>query len=154
LQIRIGSAGNIQFQFKISIGFTDAEWNQVKDDGQGNCRGMVSDATGRGTLSLQSAMTLTPVSDSFEWVAQKFSLDSFQATVWHIGSRCDKTNAADMRKALEAGLKKMLLLNYIFYVNPSENGSMGGICVLIEWQGDEERSFVCTWKVNPVTKKK
>ncbi len=155
LQIRIAPRGNIEFRFEIPISFSTAQWDEVKDDGQGNCRGMVADSTGRGTLSLIAPSTL-PVGDTFGWVPQKFTLprSSFQPTVWHIGSNCDETNEDDMYKAIEAGLKKMLLNKLDFYVKPSENGAMEGSCTMFKWENDPERSFTCNWRVYLTPKKK
>lgn len=153
MEILIDSGGRMHLKFRIVLGFTNAQWDEVPDDKQGNCRGMVADATGYGSLSLIAPVPLMPAGDVFSGTPQEFNLwrNSFKATVWHLGSNCDETDEDDMFDAMEAGLQGILLNEIDFMV---EHKTTAGMCTMFEWENDPERSYTCSWKVFRVTKKK
>jgi hypothetical protein len=152
LQINIGSTGNIQFQFSIPISFSNADWAESPDDGQGNCRGMVSDTTGRGRLTYNGPPSMVPVGEYFSTTrTPKFTLYGTQSTVFHLGSNCDKTSADDIRKGISDGLKSVLQNQIDFMI---EHKTTAGMCTMFAWENDPERSYTCSWKVHLVTKKK
>lgn len=156
LTILIGPKGNIQFKFEIPISFTQADWVEGPDYGQGNCRGQVSDSHGYTKVTYSGAPTLTPVSNYFTTVGvPKLSKVVFgKPTIYTIGPNCGKTDEGALRKGVGNGLKSAMENQIDFIANPPNGNRITGACKMFGWENDKERTYTCSWFVRrPPTKK-
>jgi hypothetical protein len=150
MQAQVGPKGTIAIRFSVPGEYTYSDWAEVRDDGQGNCRGQVSEATGHGTVRLVSPSSLAPAGDKFSATSlARFSLAAFSWKLRQLGSNCpeDAYTPKVMRSAHEAAFHMMFENALMFEVWSPTSTSMAGVCDLPGWQTDPDHIFVCTWFV-------
>jgi hypothetical protein len=145
----------VSAQFHLPYYFVYNDWEEVPDDGQGNCRGMIANAYGYGQLDLRIPMGLAPIGgagDTFGGTPNSFTLDKFKPTIFPLGNNCPEVTKEKMRTTLETALRSVLKNRIDFMVEKAAKNSISGMCTMFEWENDPERSYSCKWLVHRVSK--
>lgn len=155
LWMRIDKSGAVFFGFTIPVKYTYKDWAEVPDDGQGNCRGQRTGATGHGKIAGFAGNKKFDVSVGFTTIGPlRFRVGGFGANIGRIGSNCTKeVDGWALRDAMENGFHNAFSQSLRFVTTRTGVRSLEGSCTSESFQADAEASFFCSWRLHRVAGK-
>lgn len=155
LSMQIDKSGAVFFGLTIPVKYTYKDWAEVPDDGQGNCRGQRTGATGHGEIQGFAGNKKFDVSAGFTTMGPlKFRVKGFGANIGRIGSNCtEEVDGWALRDAMEDGFRNAFSQSLRFVTTRIGPRSLEGACTSESFQADAEASFYCTWRLHRVAGK-